>query len=82
MADALAVLLTVATFGVALGGLVWLAARVRSRGASGGYSLMGPFDEMWNPAALDARIEIQRHDERQAPAPLPGGQPRASSKTQ
>ncbi len=72
MGDALAVLLTAATVVVVLGGLVGLALRVRRRGAAGGYSIMGVFDEMWHPAALDARIEIQVRDERQAPAPLPG----------
>lgn len=73
MSDAAATLLTVVTFALVLGGLVGLALRVRRRGAAGGYSIMGVFDEMWHPAALEARVEIQRHDERQAPAPLPGG---------
>jgi hypothetical protein len=73
VSDGLAALLTSGAFGLGMGGLVWLARRVRSRGTGGGYSIMGVFDEMWHPAALEARVVIQRHDERQAPAPLPGG---------
>jgi len=34
--------------------------------------LMGPFEEMWHPAAVRARIEIQVQDERAAPTPSPG----------
>jgi len=59
-----------AGFAMILGGLAWMASRVRRRG--GGGSLMGPFDEIWHPAALQARIEIQVQDERPAPSPLPG----------
>jgi hypothetical protein len=33
---------------------------------------MGPFDEIWHPAAQRARTEIQIQDERAAPAPFPG----------
>jgi hypothetical protein len=72
VADVLALLIVMAIFGVSLGGLAWLARRVRRRGVGGDYSLMGPFDEMWNPAALRARIEVQVHDERAAPPPSPG----------
>jgi hypothetical protein len=72
MNDVLAIALVVAIFGVVLGGLPWLAFRVRRRTAGGGYSLMGPFDEVWHPAALQARIEIEVQDERPVPAPVPG----------
>jgi hypothetical protein len=72
MGDAPAIVLTLAAVAGPLGGLVWLARRVRRCGAAGGYSIMGAFDEMWHPAAIEARVELQRHDERQAPAPLPG----------
>ncbi|QJY47184.1 hypothetical protein [Pseudonocardia broussonetiae] len=65
-------LLTVAVLGAPLAGLVWLARRVRNRGTSGGYSLMGPFDELWHPAAVAARVEVQVQEERQEPSPAPG----------
>lgn len=73
MSDAPAALLTSGAIVLILGGLVWIARRIRRRGVGAGYSLMGAFDEMWHPAALDARVEIQRHDERQAPDPSAGG---------
>ncbi|MGH3765362.1 MAG: hypothetical protein ACRDS0_06955 [Pseudonocardiaceae bacterium] len=59
MGDILALLMVVALFGVAWA--AWRGLRpgfVAAAGAAG-YSLMGPFDEMWHPAALQARIEIQ-----------------------
>ena len=65
----LAFVMVLAVFSAALGGLAWLAARVRRRG--GGDSLMGPFEELWHPAAQRARMEIQVQDERPAPAPAP-----------
>ena len=72
MGDVLALVMDLAAFGVTLGGLAWLATRVRRRGL--GDSLMGPFDEIWHPAADRARIEIRVQDERPVPAPLPGDQ--------
>jgi hypothetical protein len=66
----LALLVMLAVFGPVLGGLPWLASRVRRRGA--GESVMGPFDEIWHPAAYRARIEIQVQEERPASMPLPG----------
>jgi hypothetical protein len=33
---------------------------------------MGPFDEIWHPAAHRARIETDVQEERPAPSPLPG----------
>jgi len=70
MDEVLPLVMVVAVFGMILGGLAWLAAHVRRRG--GGDSLMGPFEEIWHPAARRARIEIQVLDERAAPAPSPG----------
>ncbi|MBV8994463.1 MAG: hypothetical protein JO287_12385 [Pseudonocardiales bacterium] len=65
-----ALLAILAGFGIVFGSLAWIAFRVRRRG--GGESLMGPFDEIWHPAAHRARIEIHAQDERPAPNPLPG----------
>jgi len=80
MGDLMAILMTAAVFGVALGGLAWIAARVRRRGVSGGYSLMGVFDELWNPAAVHSRYEVVAQDEQPAPAPLPGDRPTTSTR--
>ncbi|WP_234359167.1 hypothetical protein [Plantactinospora sp. BC1] len=59
---------------VVLGGLRWLAARTRRRGV--GRAVLGPLDEVYNPAAHRSQIEIQVQAERQAPAPIPGDRPR------
>ncbi|MEO7126776.1 MAG: hypothetical protein ABI382_13215 [Nakamurella sp.] len=72
MSETLAIVLVVVIFGLTLSGLPWLSSRVRRRGISGGYSIMGPFEEIWHPIALVAHVEIQAQDERRAPAPLPG----------
>jgi hypothetical protein len=53
-----------------LGALVWLGRRVRRRGVGG--ALMGPFDEIWHPAAHRFRFEIQVQEERMVPLPSPG----------
>jgi hypothetical protein len=66
-------LVTVAVFGLFLGGFPWLASRVRSRGV--GSSVLGPFQEMWAPAHYQSHIEVQVQVERKAPAPSPGDPP-------
>jgi hypothetical protein len=68
----LAVAVLVGIFGVVPGALVLLTRRVRRRGLGGGFSLMGAFDVMWNPAAFNARMEARSQEERPAAAPLPG----------
>ena len=72
MEHLLAALVLAAVFGGVPAVLALLARRVRRRGAAGGYSLMGPFDEVWHPAALDARLDVVAQEERPAPAPSPG----------
>jgi hypothetical protein len=72
MATLLAVTAIAGLFGVVLGGLVLVARRVRRRGVGGGYSLMGPFEELWHPGALDARLEISTQEEGPAPTPSSG----------
>ena len=57
---------TLVIYAVVLGGLVWIRRRGR------GSSLMQPFDEIWHPAAHQARIEVEVQQERPAPTPLPG----------
>ncbi|WP_395728935.1 hypothetical protein [Nakamurella sp.] len=64
---------TVLLFGVVLGGLWWAARRSRGRAAAG--AVTGPFEEIWHPAAHQARIEIQVQDERVIPNPQPGDPP-------
>jgi hypothetical protein len=65
----LAVVAVLVLFAVVLVGLPRLAARARRGGTGGG--VLGPFEEMWHPAAHRARVEVQVQDER-TDAPLPG----------
>ncbi|MFE0528527.1 hypothetical protein ACFW0V_13090 [Micromonospora parva] len=51
--------------------LWWLASRVRRRGI--GSEVMGPFEEMWHPAAHRFRAEIRVHETRTVPMPPQGG---------
>ncbi len=69
MAGFLAVVAGLAAFGGVLGGLVWLASRVRSRGI--GDVVMGPLEEIWHPTGHRARIEIREQEERAAPSQSP-----------
>jgi hypothetical protein len=68
--DWLPVLLVVIAAGAVLGGLPLLAARVR-RGGTGG-AVLGPFEDMWHPAAQRARLEVETRQEAPAPEPVPG----------
>lgn len=67
MAEVLAVLLVVGCLAAVLGFLAWLASRVRRRGI--GDNVMGPFEEIWHPAAHRFRAEIRMHEERMVPPP-------------
>lgn len=51
------------------GGLAWLGSRLRRRGV--GSDVMGPFEEIWHPAAHRARLELRVYEERTVPAPSP-----------
>ena len=73
MADLLAILAVFAAFGSVMVGL-WLLTR-RSRGRRVGSSVVGPFEEIWHPAAHRARIDIEVQDERKIGAPSPGDPP-------
>lgn len=56
---------------VVLVGLSQLAARARRRGVDSA-SVMGPFEEMWHPAASRARLDVEVQQEVREPAPTPG----------
>lgn len=73
MREHVGLLVIVANAAIVLVGLPWLASRVRRRGVGG--SVLGPFDEIWHPAAHRARIEIEQQQEQPAPAPAPGDPP-------
>jgi hypothetical protein len=70
MAELAAVLLVVGVLAAVLALLAWLGSRVRRRGVGG--DVMGPFDEIWHPAAHRFRAEIEVHEERVLPLPSAG----------
>lgn len=72
MAEVLAFVAVIAGIAAILGGLALLASRARSRRIGGAF--MGPFDEIYNPAAHRARIEIHQQAEHAAPRPSPDDQ--------
>ncbi len=69
MTDLLIPVGVVGALALVVGSLWWLAVRVRRRG--GGGNVLGPFEELWHPAAHRSRIERQEQAERRAPAPSP-----------
>lgn len=60
---------TLGVFGVVLGGLALLAVRARKRKVG---ALLGVFEEIYHPTAVDSRIVIQEEAETEAPTALPG----------
>ncbi|WBB75053.1 hypothetical protein O7602_05865 [Micromonospora sp. WMMD1128] len=70
MDELLAIALVAGCLTTVLVFLAWLAARVRRRGI--GDNVMGPFEEIWHPAAHRFRAEIRVHDERVVPLPSAG----------
>ncbi|MFJ8581323.1 hypothetical protein [Micromonospora sp. NPDC093277] len=74
MAELAAILLVIGSLAAFLALLAWLAARVRRRGIGG--DVMGPFDEIWHPAAYRFRAEIQVYEERATPLPPAGDRKR------
>jgi hypothetical protein len=68
VADLLTPLAIFATFSLILAGLWWLASSLRRRHGS---AVMGPFEEIWHPAAHSARIEVRQQVELPAPELTP-----------
>ncbi|MGV9818553.1 hypothetical protein [Nocardia xishanensis] len=56
------------------GGFAWATTRARRRGV-GGVSVIGPFQDMWDPGAARTQIEIEIQAEQAMPAPSPGDPP-------
>ncbi|WP_431913827.1 hypothetical protein [Micromonospora carbonacea] len=77
MDELLAIVLVAGSLAAILGLLAWLAARVRRRGI--GDNVMGPFEEIWHPAAHRFRAEIKVHEERMVPLPSAGDPKRRGS---
>ncbi|MEG3633359.1 hypothetical protein, partial [Micromonospora palythoicola] len=69
VAGVLMFLMVVACLAAILGALAWLGVRVRRRGIGG--AIMGPFEEIWHPAAHRSHQEIRVQEERMVPKPSP-----------
>jgi hypothetical protein len=54
-----------------MAGLTWLGRRVRARGGGASEAVMGPFEDMWHPAAHRARLATDTVEERVVPMPTP-----------
>ncbi|MFC3504866.1 hypothetical protein ACFOOK_28405 [Micromonospora krabiensis] len=67
MFDVLLFLMVVGCVAAIAGGLGWLGSRARRRGVGG--EVMGPFEEMWHPAAHRYRAEVRQHEQHEAPRP-------------
>ena len=63
-------LVFVAILAALLGGLAWLASRVRRSGV--GREIMGPVDLMYRPHTHQINLEIQVQEERRVAVPTPG----------
>ncbi|WP_433116270.1 hypothetical protein [Micromonospora sp. CA-246542] len=65
MVDVLILLVFGCCVGVVLAALWWLGVRGRRRGVGG--EVMGPFEEMWHPAATRYRAEVRVQEQRMTP---------------
>jgi len=63
----------IAMFALFVGGVPWLASRVRHRGIGSG--VLGPIQDMWDPTVYREQIEFHAQLERKAPAPSPDDPP-------
>ncbi|MEH1015922.1 hypothetical protein V6U90_22775 [Micromonospora sp. CPCC 206060] len=67
MFEVLAFLAVAGCVAAIAGGPAWLGSRARRRGVGG--EVMGPFEEIWHPAAPRYRAEIRVQEQRMAPRP-------------
>ncbi len=67
MGQILAAVAVLGVFAAFLYGMVRLGNWARRRGVGG--EVMGPFEEIWHPAAREFRFEIRIQDERKVPLP-------------
>jgi len=76
MGEFWALLAVAGFFAAIMRALLWLGSRVRRRGGGGSEAFMGPFEEIWHPAAHRARFETLVVEERVVPMPTPDDQRR------
>src|SRR5262245_5518460 len=69
MGQALMVTVVVGFFVAVMVGLALLGVRVRRQGGRGSEAVLGPFEEIWHPAAHRARLQTDIVEERMVPLP-------------
>jgi hypothetical protein len=79
VAEFLVVLGVALGFAAIMALLATLGRRVRRGGRAGGQAFVGPFEEIWHPAAHRARLATEIIDERVVPGPSADDQPRVGS---
>jgi hypothetical protein len=70
------ILVLAAVFLPVLVGLPLLARKVRRSGVGAG--VLGPFEELWHPAAVRLRMEVETAEFRPAESPSPADPPTGS----
>jgi hypothetical protein len=76
MNSAGSILVLAAVFLPVLVGLPLLARKVRRSGVGAG--VLGPFEELWHPAAVRLRMAVETAEFRPAESPSPGDPPTGS----
>jgi hypothetical protein len=72
----LGIVAVIAAFGAVMAGLAYFGSRIRRRGRGrGAEAFMGPFEDMWHPAAHRARLQVETVEERMVPMPSAGDKP-------
>ncbi|WP_036571584.1 hypothetical protein [Nocardia sp. BMG51109] len=71
-------LLSVGPIVLITGGFAWVTTRARRRGL--GVSVIGPFQDIWDPGAGRTVLEIEVRAELRAPAPSPDDPPHPSTR--
>jgi hypothetical protein len=75
VARVLGVVAVLAIFAAMMAALVWMGRSVRRRGSRLGSAAMGPFEEIWHPAARRARLKTELVEERMVPMPTADDNP-------
>jgi hypothetical protein len=69
MVEVLTLLAVVVFFAAIMAGFAWLGIRVRRGQGRVSDAYMGPFQEIWHPAAHRARLTTEVVEERMVPMP-------------
>ena len=77
VAEVLGIFGVLGFFAAVMAGLFMAGSRIRARRRGVGTAAMGPFEEMWHPAASRARLMTEAVEERVVSMPSPDDPPRS-----